>query len=350
MKVLVLGGTGAIGTHLVRLLASSGVATFVTSRTTRTPESNLHYIQGDAQNLTFLSSTLSEHWDAVIDFMIYSTARFKARIGQLLSSTSQYIFMSSARVYADSALPLKEESVRLLDVSQDQQYLATDEYALAKARQEDLLRASNKSNWTIIRPYITYSEKRLQLGALETEEWLYRALHGRKIVLLGDISQNQTTLTYGLDVARGISSIVGNPRAYGEAFHITAQKSLRWIEVFEIYAKVLRKHLGFEPGLNLQGVQEFLKCKPNRHQIMYDRLYHRRFDCTKISQFVNTQDFAEPSVKLQLCLEAILKKPTFGHIDWKLEAYKDRLTREHTTLGEIVGVRNRFKYLIHRYI
>ena len=68
--------------------------------------------------------------------------------------------------------------MRLLDVSHDSIYLKTDEYALAKARQEDILRKSGKNNWTIIRPYITYSESRLQLGVLEKEAWLYRALKG----------------------------------------------------------------------------------------------------------------------------------------------------------------------------
>ena len=59
----------------------------------------------------------------------------------------------------------------------DEEYLKTDEYALSKARQEDILHRSGKNNWTVIRPYITYSEIRLQLGVLEKELWLYRFVH-----------------------------------------------------------------------------------------------------------------------------------------------------------------------------
>jgi uncharacterized protein YbjT (DUF2867 family) len=123
---------------------------------------------------------------------------------------------------------ISEDSPRLLYTSKDKEYLATDEYALAKARQEDLLRNSGQRNWTIIRPYITYGEKRLQLGAMEKEAWLYRALKGRTIVFSSDIAKRFTTLTYGLNVAEGIQAIIGATSALGRAFHITCETSLTW--------------------------------------------------------------------------------------------------------------------------
>ena len=39
--------------------------------------------------------------------------------------------------------------------------------ALQKAREENLLLKSDSRNWTIIRPYITYYDERLQLGVFE---------------------------------------------------------------------------------------------------------------------------------------------------------------------------------------
>ena len=55
------------------------------------------------------------------------------------------MFLSSSRVYASQESPIREDSMRLLDVSHDSIYLKTDEYALAKARQEDILRKSGKT-------------------------------------------------------------------------------------------------------------------------------------------------------------------------------------------------------------
>ena len=104
---------------------------------------------------------------------------------------------------------------------------------------------STKKNWTIIRPYITYSEERLQLGVLEKEAWLYRAMHNRPIVSSADINNKVTTLTYGFDVAKGINAIIGQEAAFGEAFHITSSGSITWNNVLEIYTNVLEKHLGY---------------------------------------------------------------------------------------------------------
>ena len=144
-------------------------------------------------------------------------------------------------------MPITEETPRLLDVSTDEAYLKTDEYGLAKARQEDLLRDSGRKNWTVIRPSITFSEGRLQLGVLEKEAWLYRALHGRSIVFSEDIANKVTTMTYGWDVAKGIESIVSNPKALGEIFHITSKESFKWHEILTLYLNVLEQNLGKRP-------------------------------------------------------------------------------------------------------
>lgn len=226
-RVLVLGGTGAMGTHLVNLLNRKGYQVTVTSRRMRDNFDNVTYVTGNAHESSFLNSLLASHFDVIVDFMVYSTGEFAQRCKTLLKSCGQYIYLSSSRVYADSSSPITENSARLLDVCMDKEFLATDEYALTKARQEDLLRQSGYSNYTIIRPYITFSEIRLQLGVYEKENWLYRALQGRTIVFSKDIADKYTTLTYGLNVAEGIASLIGQSDAYSEAFHITANESHR---------------------------------------------------------------------------------------------------------------------------
>lgn len=117
MKVLVLGGTGAMGMHLVHLLSNNGDETIVTSRKQRAAEENINYIQGNAHDIRFLQTILLEPLDAIVDFMIYTTQSFKERVNLLLDATSQYVFLSSSRVYADSETPITEDSSRLLDVS-----------------------------------------------------------------------------------------------------------------------------------------------------------------------------------------------------------------------------------------
>ncbi|MFI3163953.1 MAG: NAD-dependent epimerase/dehydratase family protein [Bacillota bacterium] len=157
MKVLVLGGTGAMGIHLVSNLVKMQCYVHVTTRSDKDSESQfIKYIKGNAQDNQFLNSLLQEKYDVIVDFMVYNTKKFKERVDLLLSATSQYIFLSSSRVYSNSDEIIVEDTPRLLDYTRDKEYLKTDEYALAKARQEDILFNHNNKNWTIVRPYITY--------------------------------------------------------------------------------------------------------------------------------------------------------------------------------------------------
>ena len=226
MDILILGGTGAMGTPLVKLLAQTGDnRIFVTSRTKRESNNNVEYLCGNAKSSVFFDSIMARAYDVIIDFMTYDTSELEERIDTLLEKTDQYFFFSSARCYADTVVPIKEDNARLVDVCTDSEYIASDEYGIAKGREENILFNSQKKNWTIIRPYITYNTYRLQLGVYEKEHWLRRALDGRTIVFPKDIAGKRTSLTYGPDVAGAIINLIGNPKAFGQAFHITTEES-----------------------------------------------------------------------------------------------------------------------------
>jgi nucleoside-diphosphate-sugar epimerase len=346
-NILILGGTGAMGCHLVDILTDRGITVHVTSRKICPNRPFVTYVQGNAHDWEFIQTLLYDrHWNVIVDFMVYTTAEFERRVKTMLSATEQYIYLSSARVYADTRGPITEKSPRLLDVSMDAEYLKTDEYALSKARQEDVLRQSEKRNWTIIRPYITYSESRLQLGVLEKESWLYRALHGRSIVFSDDISVHTTTLTYGFDVANGIASIIGNKQALGETFHITTEKSLCWDEILQIYEEVLMKHLGRRPGVIFTKKSSNLSF--GKYQVVYDRMYDRTFDTTHIKKFIDTSSFLNPNEGLRRCLSVFLQNPKFDSIDWRAEACRDRISGEWASMCEIPTLKQKIKYLLYR--
>lgn len=349
MKILVLGGTGAMGSHLVNMLAENKCKVFVTSRSYRKSTSpRLNYIIGDAKEKSFIESILEEQWDAIVDFMVYSTGSFDKRLDVLLNATDQYIYLSSSRVYAESNIPITESSPRLLDVTTDKEYLATDEYALSKARQEDLLFNSQRNNWTIIRPYITYNEQRLQLGVLEKEAWLYRALNNRPIAFSKDINEKTTTLTYGQDVAKGIMAIIGENSALGEAFHITNPKSLKWREVLDLYKSVLVAHQGYDSDVVLQDMGKFSAWHQGKYQIQCDRLFNRVFDNSKINKYLDTSKFVDTTIGLKMCLKQFLLEPKYSVIDWKKEAIKDKQLQVWTSLSEISSFKQKIKYLIFR--
>lgn len=350
MKILILGGTGAMGSHLINLLNERGDTVVVTSRGFHKSNDLVEYRQGNAKDKKFLKSILEEQWDVIIDFMLYSAEEFCDIMDLMLSSTKHYIFLSSSRVYADSKKNITEDMSRLIDSSSDYEFVSSNEYSISKAQQENMLYSSSKKNWTIIRPYITYSEKRLQLGNLEKEEWLFRALQGKTIVFSRDINDCITTLTYGLDVALGIKHLIQKPIAYGEAYHITNECAVKWSEILEIYLDVLENNLGKRPKVIYQGLLDYLRWNPGKYQIIYDRLFNRRFNNNKIREFVNTDEFIKVNNGLKECLIKFLEQPEFHTINWKNEAIRDKFTKEKTSLSKINGLKNKIKYFIFRYI
>lgn len=352
-KVLVLGGTGAIGAPLLDYLSEYPIEVFYTSRKSCTSKKeNVACITGNAKENTFLCRILEQHWDVIIDFMSYSTVEFGNRIDRLLAATDQYIFISSARVYADSAEVIKEDSLRLLDVCKDQLYLSTDEYALAKARQEnELFRRKEMGgwgNWTIIRPSLTYSSQRLQLGVYEKENWLRRALDGKQIVFSKDLLNRYYTMTTASDVARCILGVIGNEKCYGEVYHAVSNKSYQWKDILELYLDTLESKTGTRPEVYLTELCTNLQLTEARYQVLYGRYFNRRFDNSKIAEFVDVDSFKDTMEGLGECLTEFLLEPCFRDTNWKIEAMMDGETGEKTPIAKIPGWKNRVRYILYR--
>lgn len=351
MKILVLGGTGAIGTPLVEQLSSlKQTEVFVTSRSPRKSFKNVTFIKGDAHDDAFLAKLLDINYDAIIDFMVYRFEQLERKLPKFLKNTKQYFFFSSSRVYANSIDPIKETSALLLDVCRDLEYLSTKEYALEKAREENLLFNSGVCNWTIIRPYITYNNERLQLGVYEKENWLLRALHGRTVIFPRDIAKKNTSLTYGPDVAKAVIRLIGNERALGEAFHIATSEQTTWQHVLEIYKQVIEEKTGIKiKVVQPESSKELQRIWHSSAQIKYDRLFNRSFDSTKIIDTIGELSFLNIKDGIEKCLVEFLEKPKWRGINCKYEAWADKYSNELTPLKDISGIKAKIRYLKYRY-
>lgn len=352
MKVLVLGGTGAMGGYLVDFLAeNSDNQVVVTSRSSHVSQrANVQYIQGNARENAFVENLLQDKYDVVVDFMNYNIDDFASRYVRLLSSTNQYIWFSSSRVYAYSSEPLSENSPRLLEVTSDHVFLSTNRYALRKARQEEMLRCSGFHNYTIIRPYVTYSDDRLQLGIYEKEQWLYRLLQGRSLVVNKNILDKKTTLTFGKDVSYAISKLVGKESALGKTIQIATSETMKWREIIKLYINIIKEETSLSPRIMLCGsmlkVDELYE---GGYNTIYDREWDRSFNSALVNQLIE-QDIQYTNIKegLTQCLQAFLKsKRPFRAIDWDFEAYQDLLSGEYTPKNEFP---NEEAYLLYSSI
>lgn len=352
--ILLLGGTGVIGTYLKDMFLKTDQIVYITSRSVRKDIGNVHYIQGNARDLVFLKQILKlQEWECIVDFMSYKTDEFKQRLDLLLKSTKQYIFISTARVYGNTEVPRRENSPRLLDCSKDFEFLSTDEYSLTKARQENLLIKSVYNNYTIVRPCITYGDERLQLGVLEKEEWLYRAMRGRTVIFCNEIARSLTTMTNGYDLSQLLYKTICNPKAIGEIYHFTSKEHRTWNEIIQIYSSAFYKITNIELKIKNVSLESFLKTRSPylKYQVIYDRISDCVYDTTKESSLLNIDDFITPEEGLSACLRNfITKNHSFKSINWKYEAIKDKIAKEHTPLSEIKGLKNKIKYIVERYL
>lgn len=312
----------------------------------------INFLVGNAHEIHFLNQVLkNESYDAIVDFMSYETAEFPAIIKTILPRTKHYIYISSSRVYAPSDGRLTEDSPRLLDVSNDRKYLSTDEYALRKARQENMLYESRWQNYTIIRPSITYNSNRLQYSAGEKEEWLFRAINGRKVIIPKDLDDVYTTMSFGDDVAKAISLLILNNEAYGEAVHIAGAEPVTWADVMDIYSRSVEEYIGRSIKKYYINDSLELSLTLNRYyQIKYARGVSRRFDNSKLWALIGKQNFIDIEKGLSFCVKKFLSEGmNFLPISWRTEAYFDKLSGEKTALKAFQSNKGKVAYLIGRY-
>ena len=352
MQILILGGTGAMGVPVVRY-CSETADVFVTSRNPHNDLGNVHYLTGNAHSVEFLNKTVfCRHYDVIIDFMSYSTKEFESRVDMLLDASDHYIFLSSGRVYADKQGAISENDPRILDICcEDKEYLATDEYALFKARCENALKARHKKDWTIVRPYITFNSQRLQLGVYEKENWLRRFINGHTIVVPEDILHRKTTITFGDDVALRIAKLSLSQETIGQTYNVSNSKSIYWEEVLHLYDNCLFEITGKRMNIKLVKDSTGLQNVWNKYQIIYDRLYTRQFDNRKQEKICGSS-YTDLKDGIMACLEKCLKNPVYAKhkISGAYEGWSDRISGEYSSLASIPGKKNKLKYLINRFL
>lgn len=350
-KALLIAGTGTIGVHMIELLNQEGFECWVTSRYKHNDRDRVHYLQGNPHNHVFLKNVLSMYyWTTVVDFTYYSIDELNEVYSILLSHTNLYVFLSSARVYADFDGFIDEDGPRLLDVCKDIDYINSNEYAIVKAKQENYFINGDKKNWIIVRPYITYGENTFQLSPIRKEFWLLRALKGKKIYIAEELLNKETTITYGYDVARSIVALICNKESWGDIYNIMNPKCIKWSDILTIYLNIIESYTGQRPLIYMEERWHPLMTG-TYEQIRYDRLYDRRFDCAKLSNFIDISSFMSPKEGIEKCLRTYFNSSHRHEIvDMSHEAQVDKITGDCEALKYLIKypIKDILKYLYYR--
>ena len=146
--------------------------------------------------------------------------------------TGQYVFISSASVYQTppASLPVTESTLLDNPVWQYSRNKIACEELLVRAYRDE------KFPMTIVRPSHTYDATKIPLLGGYTS--LQRMKQGKPVMVHGD-GTSLWTLTHHRDFAKGFVPLLGNPRAVGEAVHITSDEWLSWNQIYETMAAAL---------------------------------------------------------------------------------------------------------------
>ena len=118
MDILILGGTGFIGPHMVREARRRGhsVTLFIRGRTNKTLFPDLETINGDRGG--DLSVLENRKWDAVIDNSGYVPRHVQNSAATLAPNIGQYLYISTISVY-DSLGIANDEDSRLATIADE---------------------------------------------------------------------------------------------------------------------------------------------------------------------------------------------------------------------------------------
>ena len=281
-RVLLIAGGGTLGTYVSQELLRLGAFVEVICPEEKVSHhERLHFHQSLATEELLRDLFSKRHYDGIVNFIHYQDPEAYKKVHPLLiGSTDHLIFLSSYRVYADEQHPITEEAPRLTDVVTDSYFLENEKYAVPKARCEDYLRGECAGEpWTIVRPVISFSDRRLDLLMYTHDRVLVAAKEGETLLLPEMVKDFTAGLDWAGNTGKLIANLLFKPDAIGQTFSVYSGHGLTWGEIASLYQELT--------GLMVRWCDEetYLDYHTEaRHawSWKYDRRYVRDIDCTKI--------------------------------------------------------------------
>ena len=307
-KVLLIGGAGTLGTYTAKRLLEKGVAVDIISLVDKVSKNeNLRYFNMRADLNLLEEFLVGKHYDGIVNFIHYPEVEEYSPVHKLLTEKCDHlIVLSSYRVYADET-PVLETSPKLLDVSKDEQFVATEKYAISKAKLEKFLNTEDKNgHWTVVRPVISFSKYRFDLVTYFGQDLISKMQSGETI----PVPIEAKDLVAGLDWAGNsgllIADLLFNKETFGEAYTVSSAQNVTWGEVTELYTELIGAKFEW---VSLKEYQEATNYY-NNYALLYDRLFDRTIDNSKILKAtgLKKEDFTSIKEGLKFEYEMIGKE------------------------------------------
>jgi nucleoside-diphosphate-sugar epimerase len=286
MRVLVLGGTGWVGHHVVRELHAAGHAPVVCSRGRKATyreglPPGIAEVTADKEAASDMRRVLAEPWDAVVDTVptetsIRHVAEFAPRLKRYLHCSSTGGYAPLPVVPGDETLPYDQF------MGGWAQKGAVDSLALD-------LHHRNGFPATVIRPSYITGPGMLPLDNLggRRTDFLADVLAGRPLELPND-GQALLQPVHVHDLARAFVLALDTPQAVGQIYNICLNKAVPLTRYLEITALALDAPA---PTIDFQPVTTILERHGDRiHRVgLHFLATHMCFDIRKAREQLGYQ-------------------------------------------------------------
>lgn len=328
MKILFIGGTGNISSACVlEALARGWDVTLLNRGQSQLPvPAGVRVLHADVRAYAEANQALEGHtFDAVANFIAFNAADVERDIQLFAQRTRQYVFISSTSAYQKPPLsPVITEKTPLANPFWD--------YARDKiAAEETLMRAYREKGFpvTIIRPSLTY-QYFIPLPIGKNGTFIHRLRQGKPLIVHGD-GTSVWTVTHSRDFARGFAGLIGQERAIGEAFHITADELLTWNQIYQLAAQAV----GIEPRLVHIPSDWICRHEPRfTGTLLGDKSWSAIFDNSKLKSVVPDFQAAIPFREgIQRTVDWFLEDPARLAVDVEVDRAMDGLIARFNQLG-----------------
>jgi nucleoside-diphosphate-sugar epimerase len=281
MKILFLGGTGNLSADCAARLHADGHEVHVLSRGTSPVPAEYRVLRADRRDTGAMRVALGRlEPDAVLNFIGFDLADVQSDHELFKERTGQYVFISSATVYAKppKTLPITETAAVGNEFWEyAQKKLACEQWLLAQW-------ATHRFPVTVVRPSHTYSRRWIPNPVSSSSYDFAARVEQGKPVFVPDDGENPWTLTAASDFAAGLAGLIGNAQSVGETFHLTSDEVLTWNEICREIAGALSVR---DPDIMKVPTEFICKVAPQlKGTLQGDKAHPGIFDNAKLKRFV----------------------------------------------------------------
>ena len=281
MKILFIGGTGKISTAVSQQAIDRGFELYLLNRGQQKENPpGSHSLTLDINQPDAVRAALRDlQFDAVVDWIAFTPEHIERDLALFKGRTKQFVFISSASVYEKPPTQrVITEATRL--------HNPFWEYSRNKIACEELLmRVYREDRFpvTIVRPSYTYNHYfPVAVGGFGCYTLADRLKNGKPVIVHDD-GTSLWVMTHAEDFGRGLLGLLGNPRAIGQAFHITSDEVLTWDQIYRTIAEAL----GVKADIVHVPSEFIVKVAPQlTGNLLGDKTWNTVFDNSKIKSYV----------------------------------------------------------------